>query len=161
MIGRMLSPYGRGVAVAVFLCVIALSPYAQAAETNALAINDPITDMVQLWSAVVSSMESLAQLLAAVLQPYTTLTANNSHKPYVPNNPTPPSLAASVALATQSSPETATTSGGVFGTSITPQQPQSTNLRGAASDHTTHSLFDRSASASIENWLADKKEKKS
>ena len=48
----MPSPYGRGVAVAVFLFVLTLSPYAHAAETNALTINDPLTDVVQLWSAV-------------------------------------------------------------------------------------------------------------
>jgi len=140
MIGRMPSPYGHAIAVAVFLFVLTLSPVAHAAETNALTItiNDPITDVIQLWSTVLTSIESLAQQLAAVVQP--SLTASTSPKPHIPKNLTPPALAASAALATQSLPETATTSVIVSGTSITPQQPQSTNPPGVTSDQTTRSL---------------------
>src|ERR1700719_3869017 len=106
MIRRMPSPYGRGVAVAVFLFVLTLSPYAHAAETAALTINDPFTDVVQLWSTVLTSIEAVANQLVAVLQPQLSWTANNSPKPHAPNKLTPPALAASAALATQSLLET-------------------------------------------------------
>src|ERR1700730_16623528 len=98
MIGRMPSYYGRALAVAFFVFALTFSPYAQAAETAALTINDPFTDAIQLWSAVLTSIESLAQQLAAVLQP--SLTANNPPKPPVPKNLAPPSLAAAAALGT-------------------------------------------------------------
>jgi hypothetical protein len=144
MIGGMPSPYGRAVAVAVFLFVLTLSPYAHAAETNALTINDPFTDVIQLWSAVLTSIESVANQLVAALQPQPSLTANNPPGPYGPKNLTPPALAASAVLATQPPPETATTSGSALGTSITPQQPQSKSPAGATSDQTTHSSFVKS-----------------
>jgi hypothetical protein len=142
MIGRMPSPYGHAIAVAVFLFVLTLFPVAHAAEMTGVAINDPITDVVQLWSTVLTSIESLAQQLAAVLQP--PLTVNNSSKPDIPKNVTPPSLAAAAALATQSPPETATTSGSTLDTLITPQQPQSKSLSGATYYQTTHSSFVKS-----------------
>jgi len=138
----MPSPYGRAIAVAFFVFALTFSPYAQAAETAALTINDPFTDAIQLWSAVLTSIESLAQQLAAVLQP--SLTANNPPKPPVPKNLAPPSLAAAAALATQPPPETATTSGSALGTSLIPQQPQSKSLPGATYYQTTHSSFVKS-----------------
>ena len=106
----MPSPYGRAIAIAVFLFVLTLSPYALAAETNALTINDPLTDVVQLWSTVLTSIESFADQLAAVLQPQLSWTANNPPNPHIPKNVTPLSLAASTALATQSSLRPATES---------------------------------------------------
>jgi hypothetical protein len=68
MIGRMPSPYGRAIAVAFFVLALTFSPYAHAAETAAPTINDPFTDVIQLWTTVLTSIESLAQQLAAVLQ---------------------------------------------------------------------------------------------
>src|ERR1700674_5905129 len=105
MIRRMPSPYGRAIAVAFFVFALTFSPYAHAAETAALTINDPFTDAIQLWSAVLTSIESLANQLAAAFQPQPPLTANNSPKPHIPKNLTPPSLAAAAALATQPPPE--------------------------------------------------------
>src|SRR6202049_5192620 len=107
MIGGMPSPYGRAIAVAFFVFALTFSPYAHAAETNALTINDPFTDVIQLWSTVLTSIESFAQQLAAALQSQPSLTANNPPKPRIPKNVTPPSLAAAAALATQPPPETA------------------------------------------------------
>jgi hypothetical protein len=46
MMGGMPSPYGRALAVAFFVFVLTLSPYAHAAETNAPTISDPFTDAI-------------------------------------------------------------------------------------------------------------------
>ena len=62
----MPSPYGRGVAVAVFLFVLTLSSVSYAAETNALTINDPFTDAIQLWSAVRGGSAFLHRALSRI-----------------------------------------------------------------------------------------------
>jgi hypothetical protein len=123
----MPSYYGRALAVVFFVFVLTFSPYAHAAETNALTINDPFTDAIQLWSAVLTSIESVANQLVAALQPQPPLTATNSPNPHIPKNLAPPSLAAAAALATQPLPETATTSGSASDASTATQQPQSPN----------------------------------
>ena len=140
----MPSPYGRIIAVAVFVFTLTFSPYAQAAETVPITINDPLTDTLQLWGAVFQSIESMTQHLASLLQP--PLTLDRSPQQQSPKA-VGPSVAASVALATQSPPATATTSASASGMPITPQQSQSTNPSGAISDQTTHSLFVKSAAS--------------
>jgi len=105
--------------------VLTFSPYAHAAETSAFGINDPFTDAIQLWSAVVSSIDALAHQFASAFESQQTRTAYNSPKPHAPKTLTSPVLAASAALATQALPETATTSGRTSGTSIARQQPLS------------------------------------
>jgi hypothetical protein len=143
MMGRMPSSYGRTVAVAVFVFVLTFSPYAHAADTSAFGINDPFADAIQLWSAVFSSIDSLAQRLASALQLHQTLTF--TAKPHAPKNlQQPAALAASAALATQSPPETATTSGSASAASITSQQPQTTGPLEATFDQTTQSPFVKS-----------------
>src|ERR1700730_1187490 len=102
----MPSSYGRSIAIAVFVFVLTVSPYAHAAETTTIGINDPVADVVQLWTAVLSSIESLSQQLASVLQPQPSLTFDRSAKQPTPKN-LPPAQVASAALATQSPPETA------------------------------------------------------
>ena len=69
----MPSPYGRAIAVAFFVFALTFSPYAHAAETAALTINDPFTDVIQLWSAVLTSIDSLAHDLVAALHPQSSL----------------------------------------------------------------------------------------
>jgi hypothetical protein len=106
------SPYGRTFIVAVFVFVLAFSPYAHAAETSPFGINDPFVDAVQLWSTVFSSLDSLGNQLVSLLQLHQTLTFTRSTKPHAPKIlQQPAALAASAALATQSLPETATNSG--------------------------------------------------
>jgi hypothetical protein len=136
MMGRMPPSRGRYVAVAVFVFVLTFSPYAHAADTSAFGINDPFADAIQLWSEVFSSIDSLANQIASALQLHQTLTF--TAKPYPPKNlQQPAALAATAALATQSPPETATTSGSASDASIAPQQPQSrsplTRLQGPPS----------------------------
>ena len=65
----MLAWYGRSVVAVVFLFALTVSPYAHAAETSPVAINNPFTDALELWSAVFQSIESMAQQVASVLQP--------------------------------------------------------------------------------------------
>ena len=138
----MPSSFGRSIVIAVFVFVLTVSPYAHAAQTTTVGINDPVADMVQLWTAALSSIETLSQQLASVLQPQPSLTFDRSAKQPAPNNsPQPAALAASAALATQPLPETATTSGSVSGTPPTSQQPQSQNAPAATSHQTTQSPF--------------------
>jgi hypothetical protein len=132
MMGRMPPSHGQYFAVAVFVFVLTISPYAHAADASAFGINDPFTDAIQLWSAALSSIESLAHQLASALQLYRTLTfAATPHAPKTPQQPA--ALAASAAIATQSLLETATTSEGASTTPTTP--------RGAISDQTTSLPF--------------------
>jgi hypothetical protein len=145
MMGRMPSSYGRSVAVVVFVFVLTYSTYAHAAETSAFSINDPFTDAIQLWSAVFSSIDSFARQFAAALQLHQTLTFSRTVKPHAPETlQQPAALAACAALATEASPETATTSGNAAGDATTPQQPQTTGTPGATSDQTTGSPFVKS-----------------
>ena len=146
MMGRMSSPYGRSAAVAVFVFVLTFSPYAHAADTSAFGINDPFADAIQLWSALFSSIDSLAHQIASALQLHQTLTFSRTANPHAPKNlQQPVALAASAALATQSPSESATTSGSASDAAITPQQPQTTNPPEATSDQTTQSPFVKQA----------------
>jgi hypothetical protein len=145
MMGRMPPSRGRYIAVAVFILVLTFSPYAHAAETSAVGINDPFTDAIQLWSAALSSIESLAHQLASALQLHQTLTFNATATPRAPNNPQQPAaFAAAAALATESPPETATTSGHASNGATTPQQPASNSPKEATSYQTTQSPFVKS-----------------
>ena len=112
MMGRMPPSRGRYFAVAVFVFVLTFSPYAHAADTSAFGINDPFTDAIQLWSAVFSSIDIARQSnrVGAATPPNADI--QRTAKPHAPKNlQQPAALAASAALATQSPPETATTSG--------------------------------------------------
>jgi Right handed beta helix region len=145
MMERMPPSRGRYIAVAVFVLALTFSPYAHAAETSAVGINDPFTDAIQLWSAALSSLDSLAHQIASAVQLHQTLTFNATAKPHVPNNPQQPAaLAASAALATESPPETATTLGHASNGATTPQQPQTTSPPGALSHQTIQSPFVKS-----------------
>jgi len=148
MMGRMPSSYGRSIAVAVFVFALTVSPYAHAAETSTSGINDPVADVVQLWTTVLSSIESLSQHLASVLQPPSSLSFNRSAQQPAPKN-LPLAQAASAALATQALPDTATTSGTASGIPSTSQQPQSQNAPTATSDQTIHSPFVKSAALAL------------
>jgi hypothetical protein len=142
--GHMPPSRGRYIAVGLFVFVLTFSPYAHAADTTAFGINDPFADAIQLWSAVFSSLDTFAHQIASALQLHQTLTF--TAKPHAPKNlQQPATLAASAALATESPPETATTSGSASDASSTPQQPQTTGPPGALSDQTTHSPFVKSA----------------
>jgi hypothetical protein len=121
----MPSSYGRSVAVATFVFVLTFSPYAHAAENGAVTFDDPFTDAIQLWSAVLSSIETLSHQFASVLQTQSSVTASNSPKPHVPKNLTPPALTASAVLATEPLPETVANSESASAASSTPQQQQS------------------------------------
>jgi hypothetical protein len=67
MMGRMPPSRGRYIAVAVFVLVLTFSPYAHAAETSAFGISDPFVDAIQLWTTVLTSIDSLAHQLASAL----------------------------------------------------------------------------------------------
>jgi hypothetical protein len=145
MMGRMPPSRGRYIAVAVFVFVLTISSYAHAAETSARTINDPFTDAIRLWSAVIASIESLAHELASALQLHQALPST----PHAPSNlQQPAALAAAAALATQSPSEMATTSGSASNGATTPQQPQSTGPSAAISYQTTQSPFVKSAELS-------------
>ena len=119
----MPSSYGRSIAVAVFVFVLTVSPYAHAADTAGVTMHDPLTDAIQLWSGLLTSIEALSQQLASVLHPQPSLTFNRSVNQPAPDTLTSPAQAASAALATQSSSEIATTSGSGSTIPATPQQP--------------------------------------
>jgi len=129
----MQSSYGRAVIAAVFVFVLTFSPYAHA-ETAVLTVNDPFTDAIQLRSGVLTSVNSLAQKLAAALTPHQSLTTSNPPKSRALNNITPPSLAASAAEAIETPSETVTTSVSSAGTSVSPQEPQSVALKATTID---------------------------
>jgi hypothetical protein len=126
----------RYFAVVVFVFVLTVSPYAYAADASAFGINDPFTDAIQLWSAALSSIESLAHQVASALQVHQALTF--TARPHAPETPQPPAaLAASAALATESPPLSATTSEGASGSPTAPS--------GATSDQTTSLPFVKEA----------------
>ncbi len=133
MMVRMSSSYRRSVAAAVFAFVLTLAPYAHAETTGAFGINDPITDTIQLWSSIINSIESVAHEFATALIPHQSQLTDNANPDVSTNNLNQPPVAATaftaaagVAVATQSLPESATTSTSVFDPSTNPQQPQST-----------------------------------
>jgi hypothetical protein len=64
--------------------VLTFAPYAHAANMSAFGIDRPFTDAIQLWSAALSSIESLAHQLASALQPQQALTFNATAKPHAP-----------------------------------------------------------------------------
>ena len=63
----MPSSYGRTIAIAVFVFALTISPYAHA-DTSASGHNDPFTEVVQICSAVIASIESLAHQFAAAFE---------------------------------------------------------------------------------------------
>jgi hypothetical protein len=79
---RMPSSYGYSVAAVVFVFVLTFSPYAHA-ETTGAGLNDPFTDAVQLWSAALSSFDSLVHQIASALELHQTLAVEQ-----VPQHPT-------------------------------------------------------------------------
>ena len=121
----MHSSHGRTFAIAVFVFVLTLSPYAHAAETAALTVNDPFTDAIQFWSAVLNSADSFAHQIATGLASPQTFTTENPQQPHAPQAPMPSSLAAVATLATESDSEIATPSTGAADTSVAAQPPQS------------------------------------
>ena len=124
--------------------ILFIAPLAHA-ETASVPIGDPFTDTIQLWSAVLGSIEIFAHELAEALQPQSSLSTNNSPKPHAPRNlQQPATLAASAALATEPPPETATTSGSASGTAIAEQQPQSRSPPEGTQNQTTISPFVKS-----------------
>jgi hypothetical protein len=149
----MPSSYGRSVAIAVSVFILTFSPYAHAADTSAFGINDPFTDAIQLWSAVLGSVSSLAHELAAALQLPHAVATTGMIKPHAQKTlQQPAALAASAALAIEPTPETATTFGSASNTSSNPTGPQTTGPPEATSDQTTQSPFVKSAvSAPLEN----------
>jgi hypothetical protein len=120
----MPSSYGRGVATVVFAFALTVAPYAHAADTS--GINDPITDTIQLWSAVLNVIDAVAYQLASVLQPQSATFDRSSQQQALKT--VRPSLTASAVLATQSLPETATTSGSAPSTSANPKQTPAKSL---------------------------------
>ena len=121
----MPSSYGRSIAATVFVFVLTFSPYAHAAETAAVTINDPFTDAIQLWGEVLTSLNSFAHDLAAGFASPQTLTDTSPQKLHVQNTLTPPPLAAAAALATEVVSKNAAPAAGSADTSIAPQKPQS------------------------------------
>jgi hypothetical protein len=147
----MPSSYGRAIAAAVFLFALTFSPYAHAAATAAITVNDPFTDAIQLWSAVLASLDSFAnQLAAGLASPQDVLSTVSQHNQHAPKYP--PSeviLPPAAAFATEPLPETATPSASDAPTSIAPQQPQSRIPPNSASAPTTiNSVLTPAASAS-------------
>ena len=107
MMKRMPSSYGRGLAVAVFVFVLTVSPYAHAADTSAFGINDPFIDAIQLWATILTSIDALSHQLAAALQPQPSLTFSRSANSRAPKTPASRSLSAAAAVATELPPEAA------------------------------------------------------
>jgi hypothetical protein len=124
---HMPSSYGRGVAAVVFVLALTFSPYAHAADTTAVGINDPFTDTLQLWSALLNVIDSVAYQLGAGLQSQSSWTFDRSPQQQTPKT-VRPSFAASAVLATQSLPETATTSGSASNPPTNPKQPPAKSL---------------------------------
>jgi len=118
-------------AVAVVALLLTFAPAAHAAEATATTINDPLEAVVQLWSTVLSTIDSLTHQVAVAFESYRPQSAQNQARRHVPKNLTP-TLAAYAALATEPLPETATSSESETGASTAPQQPQSTSPPTAA-----------------------------
>jgi hypothetical protein len=87
MMGRMPSSYGRGAAIAAFALPLMLSVCAHAADTSAFGVNDPFAAAIQLWSAALSSIDSLAHQLASVLELYQPPAPEDSQQSFALNNP--------------------------------------------------------------------------
>jgi hypothetical protein len=137
----MRSSHRRGVAIAVFVFALTFSPYAHAADASAFGINGPFADEIQLLSTMLTSLDSFSHRIASALQLHDALKFNRTAPSRASKNlQQPAALAASAALATESSPETATTSGSVSGTPGTPP--------GSASDQATQSPFVKSPESS-------------
>jgi hypothetical protein len=97
----MPSSYGRALVAIVFAFALSFSPYAHA-ETPALTVNDPFVDAIQLWSAVLNSIDSFAHRLATGLASPRTASAP-------PYSPSAQRLAASAASALTASPAPSST----------------------------------------------------
>jgi hypothetical protein len=78
--------YGRAVAAGFVIFVLTFSPYAHAAEATALTINDPFVDAFQLWSTVLTAIDSFAIQIAAALAPHQTLSAGNPQNRHASKN---------------------------------------------------------------------------
>ena len=115
--------YGRSIAIAVFACVLTFSPYAHAADSVTVPIGDPFSDAIQLWSGVLSSIESLEDDLTAALPSGHVATTQRPSK-HTPKQ-LPSAAVASVAVAVASLPASTTSSGGTSTISIATQPPKS------------------------------------
>ena len=96
----MPSSYGSTVAAAVFIFALTFSTSAHAAETAATTIHDPVTDTIQLWSGVLTSIESLAdQLAAGFATPHKVLSTVSPNNQPASNTLTPTAFPAAAAVA--------------------------------------------------------------
>jgi hypothetical protein len=137
MMRLMPSSYVRSVVASVFVFVLTFSPYAHAAETAALAVNDPFTDTIQLWSTILNSIDAFAHQVATGFASPQTFSTKSAARSQVPKTVTPPSLAAATVLAIESASENATASTNAVDTSILSQQPKSRSPPKVASHSTT------------------------
>ena len=104
----MPSSYGRRIAAAVFVLVLTFAPYAYAADAVIPAIHDPFTDAIQLWTGVLSSINSFALQIATALQSHQTVTASTSQPRHTSKYPPQSAiLPASAAIGTDSLPDAA------------------------------------------------------
>ena len=127
----MPSSHGRAIATVVFAFALTLSPYAHA-DTSVVPIGDPYTDTLQLWSNIISTVESLAHDLATSLIAIQPHAANSNDQNPQRQHPSDIAQSAAAALATQ--PDSNTT------TSLENQTLSATsNEPEATSDQTTNS----------------------
>jgi len=98
--------HGRALAAAVFLFALACSPYAHAAQTAAVPINDPFTDTLELWSDIATTLSSLAHDFASLFDGQQFVATNG------PSNhlATSPALAAAAATSQSAQVSLATSS---------------------------------------------------
>jgi hypothetical protein len=92
----------RAVSVAALTFLLTLSPYARAAAASTAQIGDPVSDAVQLWTAIADLFGAAAQQLAAALELKQPLAATGNE------NGAQPASAALVAEQPATPPPTAT-----------------------------------------------------
>jgi hypothetical protein len=115
----MPSSSGRGIATVLFLVALAVAPYAHAAETTAFGITNPLTGTLEFWSAILTSIESIAHELATTLIPNQPAALTNPPAPQQP----PLASAASAALASEPLSQSGTTQNASATSDQTTQTP--------------------------------------
>jgi hypothetical protein len=100
--------FRRSVVTAASVFVLAVAPYAHAAETSAFGVNDPLSGTLEFWSAILTSIESIAHELATTLIPNQPAALTNPPAPQQP----PLASAASASLASEPLSQSATSSEG-------------------------------------------------
>jgi trimeric autotransporter adhesin len=128
----------RAASLAALTIVLTLSPYARAAAASTFQINDPVTDTVQLWSAVANVISSFAQELSTTVEQHFSAAYKAPNASRAPQILKSPVVAAAIAATTRAAPlQTVTSSrsapGAVVATKRLPSRSPPIPLASASS----------------------------